>query len=410
MPDHIPESLTVTELTCYLKGIVENAVTGVWVDGEISNLSRPRSGHVYFTLKDDQSQIRGVMWRSTAAKLRFEPKEGQHVLAYGGVEIYGPQGVYQLIVRKLEPQGIGALQLAFQQLQERLQAEGLFDPARKKPLPPFPRRIGVVTSPTGAAIRDFLEIALRRWPTLDVTIIPAKVQGAGAAQSIAGGIKAANRIKPSLDLVVVTRGGGSMEDLWCFNEEPVVRAIAASRLPTVSAVGHEIDVTLADFAADFRALTPSEAAERIIPELRTLTLAIDHAANRLQRPILERIRYHKEQLRQLRQRPVIRRPFEMVQTRFQDLDELDSRMKKSAWELWKRRRSDVESVTNQLANLSPLQTLSRGFTYTKLERTGEALRSIEQAQAGEVIRTQTTDGSVLSVVQTTEPAATVHRP
>jgi exodeoxyribonuclease VII large subunit len=398
MSEPIPESLTVTELTCYLKGIVENAVPGVWVDGEISNLSRPRSGHVYFTLKDDQSQIRAVMWRSTATKLRFEPKEGQHVLAYGGVEIYGPQGVYQIIARKLEPRGIGALQLAFQQLQERLQAEGLFDPGRKKPLPPFPRRIGVVTSPTGAAIRDFLEIALRRWPTLDVTIIPAKVQGAGAAQSIAAGIKAANRIKPSLDLLVITRGGGSMEDLWCFNEEPVVRAIAASRLPTISAVGHEIDVTLSDFAADLRALTPSEAAERIIPELQAVTLAIAHAAGRLQRPIVERIRYHKEQLRHLSQRPVIRKPFELVQRRSLILDELDSRMKQSAWESCRQRRGKLETATTQLSNLSPLQIFSRGFTHTTIERTGESLRSVDQVSGGDLIRTLTADGTVLSTV------------
>jgi exodeoxyribonuclease VII large subunit len=399
MSDPIPESLTVTELTCYLKGIVENAVTSVWVDGEISNLSRPRSGHVYFTLKDDQSQIRAVMWRTTAAKLRFEPKEGQHVLAFGGVEIYGPQGVYQLIARKLEPQGIGALQLAFQQLQERLQAEGLFDPARKKPLPSFPRRIGVVTSPTGAAIRDFLEIALRRWPTLDVTIIPAKVQGPGAAQSIAAGIRAANQIKPSLDLLVVTRGGGSMEDLWCFNEEPVVRAIAASRLPTVSAVGHEIDVTLSDFAADLRALTPSEAAERIIPEFAVVANAIKQASFRLQRPLFERFRYHKEQLRHLSQRPVIRRPFELVQRRSLALDEIEARMQQLAWESWKRRRQRLESAAAQMSSLSPLQILSRGFTYTTIERTGECLRSIGQATNGEVLRTQTTDGTIRSVVE-----------
>ena len=403
MSDHVPESLTVTELTCYLKGIVENAVTGVWVEGEISNLSKPRSGHVYFTLKDDQSQIRGVMWRSTASKLRFELKEGQHVLAFGGVEIYGPQGVYQLIVRKVEPQGIGALQLAFQQLQSRLLEEGLFDPGRKKLIPPFPRRIGVVTSPTGAAIRDFLEIALRRWPTLDVTIIPAKVQGAGAAQSIAEGIKAANRIKPSLDLLVVTRGGGSMEDLWCFNEELVVRAIAGSRLPTVSAVGHEIDVTLSDFAADLRALTPSEAAERIIPELAVLNAAIHQAANRLHRPIFERIRYHREQLRQIGLRPSLKRPFEELQRRFQILDEVDVRMKRSVWELWKRQHTDFDALRTRLSNLSPLQVLSRGFTYTKVEQTNESLRTINQVKTGDALVTHTSDGTVISHVYKTTP-------
>lgn len=398
MSNNPPETLSVSELTDYLKGVVENTFPSVWVAGEISNLSRPRSGHIYMTLKDEGAQIRAVMWRSTASKLRFDLTEGQQVLAMGGVEIYGPQGVYQLIMRKVEPQGIGALQLAFQQLQARLQAEGLFDPSNKQPLPAYPRRIGLVTSPSGAAVRDFLEIALRRWPTLDVTIIPAKVQGMGAAQSIADGIRAAHRIKPALDVLVVTRGGGSMEDLWCFNEEVAVRAIAASRLPIVSAVGHEIDVTLADFAADVRALTPSEAAERIIPELAVVRQAITRLASSLHRPIFQRIAYHKEQLRQLEQRPAIRRPFDRLRQHAQRLDELDIRGRRAIFQIHRSLQRKLELRSAALSALSPLAVLSRGYSITKNKRTSEVVSSFRQVETGDELLTQTQDGTISSQV------------
>ncbi len=393
-----PEALSVSDLTAYLKGIVEEALPSVWVAGEISNLSRPRSGHLYMTLKDEASQIRAVMWRSTAAKLRFELKEGQQVLAYGGVEVYGPQGVYQLSLRKLEPLGLGALQLAFQQLQQRLQAEGLFDPAKKKPLPSFPRRIGVVTSPSGAAVRDFLEIALRRWPNLDITIIPAKVQGPGAAASIVAGIKVAHRIMPPLDVLVVTRGGGSIEDLWCFNEEPVVRAIAASRLPIVSAVGHEIDVTLADFAADIRALTPSEAAEKIVPEFAAVRDNVIRLTNRLHQPIFQRIRNYKDQLRQFSQRSPFRSPHDSIRWHSQRLDDLDARGKRAIRSIALVHRRRLESMTSALSALSPLQVLSRGYTVTLHMQSGKCLSSANQVTPGDTLHTQTSQGVVLSVV------------
>ncbi len=221
--DSEPEALTVSELTAYIKGILEDSLPSVWVTGEISNLSRPRSGHVYLTLKDEGAQIRAVMWKTTASKLRFDLAEGQHVVAFGGIEVYPPQGSYQIVLRQVEPLGIGALQLAFQQLQQKLQLEGLFDARRKKPIPAVPTRIGIVTSPTGAAVQDFLEIALRRNPKLNAVIFPAMVQGPGAAASIVQAIQQAQRYEPTLDVLVITRGGGSLEDLWCFNEEPVVR-------------------------------------------------------------------------------------------------------------------------------------------------------------------------------------------
>ncbi len=399
----VVEALTVSDLTAYLKGIVDDACPSVWVEGEVSNLSRPRSGHIYLTLKDDVSQIKAVMWRSTAGKLPFELFEGQQVLAFGGVELYSPQGIYQLIVRKLEPQGIGALQLALEQLKQRLQAEGLFDPAKKKPLPLFPRRIGVVTSPSGAAIRDFLEIALRRWPGLDVTIIPCKVQGTGAATTIASAIAAAHRIKPALDVLVVTRGGGSMEDLWCFNEEPVVRAIAASRLPIVSAVGHEIDVTLADFAADIRALTPSEAAERVIPEYAATIAAIRELTRRLQLPVMQLIRQGKERLEQLVNRPVLCRPYDSIHQCSRQLDELDARGRRAIVAIVQQQARRLAASAASLNALSPLAVLSRGYSVTQLASTGEVVTDCNQVTAGDMIRTQTQRGQIVSQVTSTKP-------
>ena len=247
----LPETpLSVAELTGHIKAVLEGAFPAVWVVGEVSDMARPRSGHVYLTLKDDQSQIRAVIWRGVASRLNFDLADGQKVLCRGDIDVYSPRGSYQLVIRQIEPRGEGALQRRLRLLQRKLAAEGLFAPEYKKPLPPFPQRIAVITSPTGAAIRDFLEVVRSRWQGTQILIVPVRVQGEGAAKEIAQAIETVNRIEPNHDTIVVTRGGGSMEDLWCFNEESVVRAIFASRIPVVSAVGHEIDVTLSDLVAD----------------------------------------------------------------------------------------------------------------------------------------------------------------
>ncbi|MGB7344038.1 MAG: exodeoxyribonuclease VII large subunit, partial [Pirellulaceae bacterium] len=282
-------AISVSDLTLHIKAMVEELFPPLWVAGEISDLVRARSGHVYFTLKDDASQIRAVMWRSSAERLNFDMEDGQAVLCFGNLEVYAPRGTYQLVVRKAQPQGIGALQLAFQKLQAKLAAEGLFAAERKRPLPEFPRRIGIVTSPTGAAVRDFLQAAANRFRGVEIVVIPALVQGQGAAKSIVGAIRAAHQLQPPLDVLVVSRGGGSLEDLWCFNEEPVVRAIAESDLPTVSAVGHEIDVTLADLAADVRALTPTDAATHVLPDGRRLISAYQNLSLRLHRSMRNQV-------------------------------------------------------------------------------------------------------------------------
>src|SRR3954447_9175664 len=321
-PSAAQQTLSVAQLTAQIKNTLEAAFTNVWVVGEISNYSRPQSGHSYFTLKDDQAQIRAVMWRSAAAKLKFDVADGLDVICHGHIDVYAPRGSYQLVVDELQPKGMGALELALRKLREKLAAEGLFDAARKRPLPPFPRRLAFVTSPTGAAVRDFLEVLRRRWRGVDVLVIPARVQGEGAAAEIVAGIRLANRLLPRPDVLIVGRGGGSLEDLWTFNEEPVVRAIAASEIPTVSAVGHEIDVTLADLVADVRALTPSEAAERIVPAAEEISARIRAYQQRLRHAAHRRVMWLRARYDGIAAQRPFRRPYDLVHDRSRQLDEL----------------------------------------------------------------------------------------
>jgi len=280
------DALTVSSLNTLIRAAVcREFPSELKVGGELSNVSRPSGGHVYFTLKDAASEIRCVMWRSDAAKMRFDAADGLEVIATGTLDVYEPRGQYQLYVRRMAPRGVGALELAFRRLKDKLQAQGLFDSARKKPLPALPRRIAVVTSPTGAAIRDILQTILRRFPRVSVFLYPVRVQGDGAAEQIADAIRRINASRESLggiDVLIVGRGGGSLEDLWAFNEESVARAIAASRIPIVSAVGHEVDFTIADFVADVRAATPTAAAELVVPVLADLLAAIDDRRRQLE--------------------------------------------------------------------------------------------------------------------------------
>jgi exodeoxyribonuclease VII large subunit len=277
-PKAVRKGLSVSELTERIRSLLETEMADVWVEGEVSNLTFAASGHWYFSLKDDKSQIRAVVWKSDARLLRFKPKDGLRVLARGSLRVYAPKGDYQLQIQRLEPLGKGSLQQAFEELKERLEREGLF--ARKRPLPLLPRRIGVVTSPTGAAIHDILRVLEARYPELGVLLYPAKVQGDEAADEIVQGIRALNRV-PGLDVLIVARGGGSLEDLWPFNEERVARALAASRLPTISGVGHETDFTIADFVADHRAPTPSGAAAMVVQAKEELEARVARSGERL---------------------------------------------------------------------------------------------------------------------------------
>ncbi len=394
------DSLTVSELTLLIKGTLESQFHGLWVSGEISEISRPHSGHIYFTLKDAQAQIRGVIWRSAAARIRFALEEGQEVLCQGDLDVYPPRGSYQLNVRQIEPRGAGALQIAFQQLLKRLTAEGLFEPSRKRPLPRFPQRVGFVTSPTGAAIRDFLEVAARRYPGVAISVFPARVQGEGAAAEIVRGIELANRVRPTLDVLVVGRGGGSIEDLWCFNEEPVVRAIDASRVPVVSAVGHEIDVTLADLAADVRALTPSEAAERVIPSAEELTARLRQFERRMVASLRGRAAAARRYLEQIAKSRVLRDPRVLLYDRARRLDELEARATRAIERKVESTRQELVAAAARLEALSPLGVLARGYSVTLDERTGAVVRDASELSAGDLVRTRLAQGSFISRVET----------
>ncbi len=310
-PADNPDVLSVTQLTMEIKSCLEQKFNALWVSGEISGLSRPNSGHIYFSLKDQRSQIKAVIWRSNAERFNVDfLEEGLEVVCMGNLDVYGPRGVYQLNVRKIEPLGQGALQLAFRKLHAKLQAEGLFDPAHKKPLPRFPKRVAVITSPTGAAVRDFLQVVNRRWANIEIIIVPVQVQGPGSAEQIADALAAIPDFAEPPDVVVLTRGGGSIEDLWSFNEERVCRAIFHCPIPVICGVGHEIDVSLADLVADVRALTPSEAAERLVPDRREVLEMLATGKRRLALALRNRLSMAEQQLALLAHKPVITHPLD----------------------------------------------------------------------------------------------------
>jgi exodeoxyribonuclease VII large subunit len=399
------QALTVSQLTAQIKNLVEDGFPSVWVSGEISNFSRPQSGHSYFTLKDEQAQIRAVMWRGTTSKLKLNLADGLDVICHGHLDVYAPRGSYQLVVDQLQPKGVGALELALRKLREKLAAEGLFDRDRKRPLTTFPKQVAFVTSPTGAAVRDFLEVLRRRWRGVDVLIIPARVQGEGAAQEIVAGIRLANRLSPPPDVLVVGRGGGSLEDLWAFNEEPVVRAVAASRIPTVSAVGHEIDVTLSDLAADVRALTPSEAAERVVPSVEDLSIRMRSIRDRMWAGVARRLSLSRTRLDAVASQRTLRRPFELVHDRSRRADELAMRANSLVWRMLADRQSSVATLDGKLQSLSPLAVLGRGYSITQDATTGVVLRSTAKLRAGQEIITRFSDGIATSSVESIERAS-----
>lgn len=399
--------LTVTQVNAWIKKTLDRGISPFWLAGEIGSITRSGAGHIYLTLKDDSNQISAVIWKSTWEKCRFEIQEGLAVLCMGKIDVYGPRGSYQVVVQKIEPQGVGALQIAFRRLHAKLEAEGLFRPDKKRPLPSFPKRIGFVTSPHGAAIHDFLEVLRRRWPSTDVLVIPAKVQGAGAAQQIAQGIEVAGRIRPALDVLIVGRGGGSIEDLWCFNEEVVVRALAASPIPTVSAVGHEIDVTLCDLAADVRALTPSEAAERVVPNRDELSDVLHNVRHRLRTLLLHKVRDLETRLRGITTRPIIESPQQMFDTPTQKLDEIERRANDSIGRRVDWMERGFENLAARLESLSPIRTLARGYSFTTDLKTGTVLWKASEIQAGQILQTTLAEGTVNSQVLSVQPQASV---
>jgi exodeoxyribonuclease VII large subunit len=345
-------------LTGLLRTSIEEQFSDVWLEGELSNLRAPGSGHIYCTLKDKMSQIRAVMFRSSAVRLRFSLQEGLQVIVRGRLTVYEPRGEYQIVLDTVEPKGIGALQLAFEQLKERLAAEGLFDQDRKKSIPAFPRTVGVVTSLTGAAIRDILAVFKRRWPILHILIAPVHVQGESAGHQIAEALTALNELG-SVDVIIVGRGGGSLEDLWSFNEEIVVRAIAASHAPVVSAVGHEIDVTLADFVADLRAPTPSAAAETVVPVLAEIVERLRELKVRMGQVMLRNCASERQRL-DAGIRGVTDIRFRL-QEASQRTDDMVDRLREMVQQLVTAGRERVYEVQCDLSGLNPIRAIKQGL-------------------------------------------------
>lgn len=390
--------LSVTQLNEWVKKLLTQSIPTVWVSGEISNLVQSSSGHVYFTLKDASGQLAAVLWRSTWEKLGIDLREGMAVIVQGRIDVYAPRGTYQIVVQKIEEQGLGALQAAFRRLFAKLQKEGLFEPERKKSLPRFPQRIGFVTSPSGAAIHDFAQVLRRRWPLANVLIIPAKVQGEGAAAEIARGIEVAAVLRPALDVLVVGRGGGSLEDLWAFNEEIVVRAVAACPIPTISAVGHEIDVTLCDLAADVRALTPTEAAERVAPSRDEFLDYLKNVQDRLWMAVQGQWDRAEAKLDSLSSRPIIEDPHRMLELPMQRLDEVFRDVDNALDRYVEQSQQRVERYAQVIDALSPLKTLSRGYSLTTQSRKGSLVTKSSDVEIGEAVITQLAEGRIVSTV------------
>ncbi|MCC6141880.1 MAG: exodeoxyribonuclease VII large subunit [Nitrospira sp.] len=432
-----------------MRSTLESGFPEVWLEGEVSNLRAPASGHLYCTLKDESSQIRAVLFRAAATRLRFALEDGLHVVARGRVTVYEPRGEYQIILDYVEPKGRGALQLAFEQLRARLAEEGLFDEARKRELPELPRRVGLVTSLSGAVIRDMLTVLHRRCPTLHIIIVPVQVQGEGSAEQIAAAIRMLSE-SGLVEVMIVGRGGGSLEDLWSFNEEVVVRAIVASRIPVVSAVGHETDVTLADFAADLRAPTPSAAAEAVAPVLAQIVSRLAELSARLQQVVGRRMEEERQRVRlathqiaavrvrvqeeiqrvdatvyelssavrlvlqvgqermvRANQRLIAGSPHARVRHGLAVVPQLAARLHQGTRGLVETRMQRVQSGAARLHALSPLATLGRGYSVLQHARTGEVIRGVREVSVGEELQAKLVDGRLLCVVKADLPDARI---
>ena len=384
----------VQEITQILQGILQSdpMLQDLWLEGEISNLARPSSGHVYFTLKDNSSQIKCAIFRSAASRLRFPMQNGDAVLVNGRLSIYDARSEYQIIGERVVPAGVGELQLAFERLKEQLAEEGLFEPINKKPLPKFPQKIGLITSATGAAIRDILRMLQKRYPAVEVLLFPTLVQGEGAAAEIAHAIACINRL-PGVDLLLVGRGGGSIEDLWAFNEEVVARAIFASNIPIVSAVGHETDVTIADLVADHRAPTPSAAVENIVPDQEELRQQLAAVRSSLVRSIAGRVDSVRTKLENIQSRIPATHRIDAINRLRQAIDQLDNRGQRATVQQLGGKRRAWQLAAAQLDTLSPLATLARGYSICK-DSSGNTVTDAAQVHAGEEVHLRLSRGQL----------------
>ncbi len=438
-------TLTVSELTARIRDLLGKNFTDIWVEGEISNCREAQSGHIYFTLKDDRSQVRCVFFKQQQRGIKFRPEDGLHVTVRGSISVYEARGEYQIYVENIEPVGLGALQLAFEQLKKRLEAEGLFAAERKKPLPMLPSRIGLITSPRGAAVRDVVRILRRRFPNVHLMVFPVRVQGEGAAAEIVKALKFFNQ-KRLVDVLILARGGGSMEDLWAFNEEPLARAIAASEIPVISGVGHETDFTIADFVADVRASTPSAAAELVVQTRREFDKHIADLRETLASLVRYRLLDLSKRVHELSARRGFRRPLDLLRQQRQRADEMTSRLalglrarldqsrkrftalhlriatfdfrvKISAFRLrleklsadlgvraerlLRTKREHLERLALQLHERSPLKVLERGYAIAT-DANGNLLRDAAQVQLGDAVSIQLHRGRLTTEVKEKE--------
>ncbi len=441
-------AFTVSELTDRLQGVLETEFADVWVEGEISNLKLAGSGHWYFSLKDEQAQIRAVVWKKDARLIRFKPQDGMRVVARGALRVYPPRGEYQISVQVLEPLGKGSLQQAFEELKEKLGKEGLFEATRKRPLPMLPRRVGIVTSPTGAVLKDVLRVLSGRYANLEVLLYPARVQGPEAASEVADGIRALNRL-PGLDVLILARGGGSLEDLWAFNDEMVARTLAASRIPTISAVGHETDFTIADFVADLRAPTPSAAAERVVQAKVDLRARVDSLQRHADAAVRLRLARTRARVEAVTSHRVFAAERGRIRNHAQRVDELARRAESGlrrvlerAREGYRRRRerlsafrwdrqvtarrerlqrqgehlhtafvgriatarSTLGRLAGKLDSLSPLAVLGRGYALVWDASGRRLVRATGEVAVGDAVRVRLHEGTLSATVTGKEPA------
>lgn len=387
-----PLTLTVEEITRYIRQMMESdeVLRDVRVLGEVSNLSMPKSGHIYFTLKDHAAQLQCVVWRSQAARIRFALQDGMAVEAHGAISVFERDGRYQLYVSTLQPVGEGLLYQEFLRLKAMLEAEGLFDEARKRPLPAFPQTIGIISSPTGAALQDMLNTLRTRYPIAEVILAPSAVQGAEAPAELVRALRGLNSL-PDLDVILLARGGGSLEDLWAFNDEHVVRAVASSRVPVISGVGHETDFTLVDFAADYRAPTPTGAAVAATPDRKDLLLNLLDTRMDLLGAYTTRVSTARERLSNLQQRLLRGSPIRRIQDSRQAVDQLSARALRAAGQRMKWERSLITSSSERLSALNPVHVLQRGYAILNLPD-GSLLKSVAQAPAGQDFQVQLSDG------------------
>lgn len=387
---------SVSEITKTIKMLLEQSLPTLWIEGEVSNFKQHYSGHFYFSLKDNDAQIAAVMWRSRAEQVDFELEDGLQVRALGNIRLYEKTGRYQIDILQIQPAGAGALQLAFEQLKKKLYNEGLFDDSLKKPLPSFPEKVAIITSPTGAAIRDILNVLKRRAPYLEIAVYPAKVQGEGAAAEIAGAIRLANATKEA-DVIITGRGGGSLEDLWAFNEETVARAIFDSEIPVVSAVGHEIDFTIADFVADMRAPTPSAAAELIVPDWLDIQNTFSGFRTRILQAFKNGLNQRRQYILTLKNSYGLRRSGDVIRQYMQRIDDLSARFTHNFSHMMIQKKDRFDQLRKRIDNLNPKTVLLRGYSITF--KNGKIVRNIESLEQGDLIETNLSGGKIESIIK-----------